>query len=192
MTPTAGHYRFGPGSGRLLIRTTRAGLAAIAGHDLTLEVTRWTAVADVPAGDAGGPAAATITAEADLGSLEVREGYGGAKPLTQADRADIEKTARRILTRGGDATATFRSSSVVPAAGGGGVIEGTFTLHGKTQPVRFQVTAPSPGQYGGTGTVLQSAFGIKPYSAFFGALKLADEVGVEFTVDLGRVAPEST
>ena len=188
MTVTAGHYRFGPDSGRLLIRTSRVGLAALAGHDLTLEVIRWSALANVPAEDAGGLAAATITAEADLGSLAVREGYGGAKPLTQSDRTDIEKTASRILTRGG-AAATFTSSKVVPA-GDGGTIEGTLTLHGRSQPIRFQVTAPEPGRYRGTGTALQSAFGIKPYTAFFGALKLADEVSVEFDVDVERASHE--
>jgi hypothetical protein len=34
--------------------------------------------------------------------------------------------------------------------------------------------------------VPQSAFGIKPYSGFFGALKLRDEVTVEFDVDLSK------
>jgi hypothetical protein len=34
--------------------------------------------------------------------------------------------------------------------------------------------------------VLQSAFGIKPYTGFFGALKLKDEVVVEFEADLSK------
>jgi hypothetical protein len=37
--------------------------------------------------------------------------------------------------------------------------------------------------------VVQSAFGIKPYTGFFGALKLRDEVGVEFEVDLSKAEP---
>lgn len=188
VTVTAGHFRFGPDSGRLTIKTTRAGMAALAGHDLTLEVTRWSARADVPAEDAGGLAAATVTAEADLGSLAAREGTGGARPLTTADRDDIEKTARKILTGGGQATVTFTSSRIIPS-GAGGAIEGTLKLNGRTQPIRLQVTEPAPGRYRGAGTVLQSAFGIKPYTAFFGALKLRDEVGVEFEVDLSRAAP---
>ena len=68
----------------------------------------------------------------------------------------------------------------------GGAIEGTLTLSGKSQPVRLQVTEPAPGRYRGSGTVLQSAFGIKPYTGFFGALKLRDEVVVEFEVDLSK------
>ena len=35
------------------------------------------------------------------------------------------------------------------------------------------------GRYRGTGTVVQSAYGIKPYTAFFGALKVRDTVDVE-------------
>ncbi len=43
---------------------------------------------------------------------------------------------------------------------------------------------PAPGRYRGTAPIVQSAFGIKPYSGFFGALKLRDEVAAEFEVDL--------
>ena len=45
-------------------------------------------------------------------------------------------------------------------------------------------TEPAPGRYRGTARVVQSAFGIKPYVGFFGALKLNDEVTVEFEVTL--------
>jgi len=33
---------------------------------------------------------------------------------------------------------------------------------------------------------VQTAYGIKPYVGFFGALKLKDEVAVEFDVDLTK------
>jgi hypothetical protein len=36
--------------------------------------------------------------------------------------------------------------------------------------------------------VTQTAFGIKPYSGVFGALKLKDEVIVEFEADLTKAA----
>ena len=44
----------------------------------------------------------------DLGSLEVREGTGGAMPLTDRDRREIKKQMGRIL---GSGTATFASCS---------------------------------------------------------------------------------
>jgi polyisoprenoid-binding protein YceI len=181
---TAGSFQLGPDAGRVVIKTTRAGLAAKAGHDLTIEVTRWSAQVEVPAEDDGGLAAATVRADLDLGSLEVREGTGGAMPLTDRDRREIKKQMTSIL---GSASATFASSRVIPSGAAGGAVEGTVTLNGKTQPARLQVTAPGDGQYRGSATVAQTGFGIKPYSGFFGALKLKDEVTLEFQVTL----PES-
>jgi len=178
-----GNFRLGPDAGRVVIKTGRAGLAAKAGHDLTIEVTRWSARLEVPAEEDGGLTAATVSAELDLGSLEVREGKGGAKPLTDGDRVQIEKQMEGIL---GGATASFASSRIIPSGASGGAIEGTVTLNGKTQPARLQVTTPGPDQYRGAATMAQTAFGIKPYTGFFGALKLRDEVGVEFEVDLAK------
>ena len=185
MADLSGTYRLGPAAGRVLVKTSRAGLAAKVGHDLELEVTRWSADITVPDADHGGLAAATISAELDLGSLVVRTGSGGARPLTDSDRRDIESTMRKVLPAGGSATATFRSARIIPSAAGG-AIEGTLTLNGRSQPARLQVTNPAPGRYRGAVPVVQSAFGIKPYTGFFGALKLRDEVAAEFELDLNR------
>ena len=200
MAASTGTYRLGPDAGRVVIKTTRAGLAARVGHDLSIDVTRWSADVTVPGGTAlaetGADAlsAATVTAELDLGSLAVREGTGGARPLSDSDRRDIESTMRKILSGGGGggggggpAAAAFRSTRVIPSSVGG-AIEGTLTLNGRSQPVRLQLTSPAPGRYRGTVTIVQSAFGIRPYTGFFGALKLRDEVVAEFEVDLSRAA----
>jgi polyisoprenoid-binding protein YceI len=173
-----GNFRLGPDNGRVVLRTGRQGIAAKAGHDLTIEITRWSARVDVPGDDI---TAVTVSAELDLGSLEVREGTGGAKPLTDRDRAEIRKTMGGII---GTGTASFTSSKVVRSGASGGAVEGTFTLGGQSEPVRLQVSEPAPGRYRGSGTVVQSALGIKPYVGFFGALKLKDEVGVEFEVTI--------
>jgi polyisoprenoid-binding protein YceI len=177
-----GTYELGPGDGRVLVKTGREGLAARAGHDLTIEVTRWSARVTVPEAEAGGLAAAALTAELDLGSLAVREGRGGAKPLTDKDRRDIQAQARKIL--GDPAQATFTSTGILPEAGpaANGAIEGTLALHGTSRPVRLQVTRAGSGQFRGSVTVRQTDFGITPYSGFFGTLKLKDEVAVEFDV----------
>jgi polyisoprenoid-binding protein YceI len=183
VTANTGSFRLGPDTGRVVIKTSRAGLAAKAGHDLTIEFTRWSAQVEVPDEDAGGVTAAKVTADLDLGSLEVREGTGGAKPLNDGDRRDIKKTMSGIL---GDGSASFTSSRAVRFGASGGAVEGSLTFNGQTQPVRLQVNSPGEGRYRGSVTVPQSAFGIKPYSGFFGALKLKDEVVVEFEVDLAK------
>jgi hypothetical protein len=183
-----GTFLLGPDSGRVLIKTGRAGLAARAGHDLTIEITRWSARVTIPSDGGAGVASAEITAELDLGSLAVREGTGGAKPLSDRDRGEIVKTAGKIL---GTGPARFASTRVVPAeAGSGGAVEGTLTLNGRSQPVRLQVVNPADDRYRGTATVKQTDFGITPYSGFFGALKLRDEIGVEFEADLDRAGRE--
>jgi polyisoprenoid-binding protein YceI len=177
-----GTFQLGPEAGRVLIKTGRSGLAARAGHDLTIEITRWSARVEAP----GGAASAQITAELDLGSLAVREGTGGAKPLSDKDRRDILNTAGKIL---GGGTARFTSTRIIPAASGG-AIEGTLTLNGTTRPARLQLVSRGPGQYRGTATVRQTDHGITPYTGFFGALKLKDEVTVEVEADLTRAARE--
>jgi len=174
-----GSFTLGPAAGRVLLNTSRTGLASRAGHDLTLEVTRWSARVEMPDDDAG---AATVTAELDLGSIEVREGRGGAMPLADRDRREIARTMAKLL---GTGTATFTSSRVVRAGAGGGAIDGTLTLNGRSAPARLQVTEPAPGRYRASAAVQQTAFGIKPYTGFFGALKVADEVTLDVEVDLG-------
>ena len=41
MVVPSGHYRLVPDNGRIVLRTSRDGLAATAGHDLTIEAPRW-------------------------------------------------------------------------------------------------------------------------------------------------------
>lgn len=175
-----GTHALGPEAGRLLVRTGRTGLGSRAGHDLTIEVTRWSGTATV---DAAEPGNSSVNLDAEVGSFEVREGTGGVKPLTDADRREIVAIVReKVLRADRHPTVTFRSTSVAgnPQAF---TVEGDLTVAGVTRPVTVR------GRLDGTratgeATVVQSHHGIKPYSAFLGALRVADEVGVEFDVDL--------
>ena len=175
-----GSYRVGPQSGRLLVKTARTGLGAKAGHDLTIEVTRWRGNVIV---HAASPASSSVTVEADVNSFEVREGTGGVKPLTDADRADIRDTLRgKILNSARHPVITFVSSQVSGTAESFR-IDGDLTIAGVTQPVTVQGQLAA-GRAEGSALVVQSRWGIRPYSAFLGALKLRDEVEVQFDIDL--------
>jgi len=175
----AGGYRLGPESGRLLVNTTRTGLGAKAGHDLTIEVTRWHGRATADPAD---PANSSVTVEVDVDSFEVRQGTGGVKPLTDADRAEIKKTLGEVLHTAQDPTITFRSTRVDGSAGSF-TLDGELTIMGVTGPVTVQGRV-TDGRVVGGATVVQSRWGIRAYSAFFGALKLRDEVKVDFDVAL--------
>ena len=175
----AGAYRLGPESGRLLVNTTRTGLGAKAGHDLTIEVTRWHGRATV---DAATPANSSVAVEVEVDSFEVREGTGGVKPLTDADRAEIKKTLGEVLHTAQHPTITFRSERVEGSAGSF-TVHGELTVVGITRPVMVQGRV-TDGRVVGGATVVQSRWGIRPYSAFFGALKLSDEVKIDFHIAL--------
>jgi polyisoprenoid-binding protein YceI len=179
MVVPSGHYRLGPDNGRIVIRTSRDGLAATAGHDLTIDAPRWSG--DLVMKDDGTPV--SLEVHIDVGALTVSEGTGGLKPLTDRDRREIGVTMRRLLETGQYPEAVFTATRFEPS-GEGGVIEGDFTLHGTSRPLRLEVTQTGPGKYRATGTVVQSSYGIKPYSGFFGTLKVRDAVAVEAEVEL--------
>ena len=160
---------YGPDNASLKIRTGRTGGAAKAGHDLVIEVGSWQATLDLEAQPA-------LTLTADSRSLRVLEGTGGIKSLSEGDKADIKKTIDKEVLKGGDIE--FRSSEVSEAPGGLSV-RGELSLGGKQAPVTFDLATGEDGRVSGRATVTQSAFGIKPYSALFGALKVADDVTVE-------------
>jgi polyisoprenoid-binding protein YceI len=175
----AGAYRLGPESGRLLVNTTRTGLGAKAGHDLTIEVTRWHGHATV---DTVVPANSSVTIQVDVGSFQVRQGTGGVKPLTGTDRAEIHKTLKQILHTAQHPTITFRSSRFDGSAASF-ACDGELTIMGVTHLVALQGRVTDGRVVGGV-SVVQSRWGIRPYSAFFGALRLRDEVKVDFDVAL--------
>ncbi|MGQ0631345.1 MAG: YceI family protein [Sporichthyaceae bacterium] len=166
------------------MRTTREGVAAKVGHDLLIEFPRWSGQLSLTAED---PTGAELTAEVDLGSFTIVEGTGGASPLDAGDKADITKTAMKLLDVDKNPTAIFTVDRVVPSGdASSGEIEGSLTLHGSSGRLRLDVTDSRDSSWRATGTLLQSAFGIKPYKAFLGALRLSDAIGIEVSIDLGR------
>ena len=177
MTIAAGSHRIGPEGGSLVVKTYREGLAAKAGHDLVIEVTRWEAIVDVAPDGAG----AAIELHADPASLEVREGVGGAKPLTDRDRDEIRANIDdKVL---GGQPIEFRSSAVrMPDRPGQLAVDGELTMAGRTRPVAAQLDVGGDGRVTGTIALTQSAWGIKPYRGLMGALKVRDEV--EIVVDV--------
>jgi polyisoprenoid-binding protein YceI len=175
-----GTYKLGPGSGLLQLKTTRTGVGARAGHDLTIDVTRW--LADVTV-DAADPSASSVSVDVDAGSFEVRTGSGGIKPLTDADRAQIKTTIQqKVLHTDRHPEISFRSRRVegTPESF---TVEGDLTITGVTQPITVHGRLAG-GRVEGSATIVQTRWGIRPYTGFFGALKLSDEVRLEFGADL--------
>lgn len=180
MALTGGSHELGPSAGRLLIRTGRSGLGRRAGHDLTLEATRWSGELTADPAD---PARSSVTVTVDPGSLQVAEATGGVMPLTDTDRAEIVKNVRgKVLHTDAHPSITFRSTAVegTPESF---TVTGDLTIIGVTRPVTIRGRLAGDRLTGAT-TVVQSQWGIKPYSALFGQLRVADEVRVEFDLDV--------
>jgi len=164
-----GIHRLGPDNATLSVHTKRGGAAAKAGHDLELQVTSWQATLDLDAGSA------ELTADAT--SLRVRKGSGGMQALGDEDKANIHQTIDdEVLAR---QNVTFRSTRMERAEDGSRLsIEGDLTLAGTTQPIAFDVAVDDDGTLRASAVVTQTRWGMKPYSALFGALKVLDDVEV--------------
>jgi YceI-like domain len=156
--------KLGPDNATLTVRTGKGGAAAKAGHDLVLEVTRWNATLDDDA--------AELTADAR--SLRVRSGSGGISPLGDAEKAGIAQTIDEEVLKG--SAIAFRSTSV-SRQGGSVDITGELELAGRRRPLTFTLRERDGG-LAGSARIKQTDWGMKPYSALFGTLKVADEVEV--------------
>jgi polyisoprenoid-binding protein YceI len=144
----------------------REGLLTSVGHDLTLQVTALSL--EVRDDDA-------ITADFDAGSLRVT-----TEAVSASDRKKIERNAEETLETRKYPKIEFRSVSVV-RNGDRARIEGDLTLHGVTNPI--SVEARDDGKRWNAKIVLdQRKFGIKPFSAMLGALKVKPEVEVDISV----------
>lgn len=161
----------------LRVKTERQGAAAKVGHDLVIEVTAWSATLEV--GEDSEPI--SLELDADAGSLRVREGTGGVQALGDDDRSDIERTIEHEVLM--SKAIEFRSTAIEAADDGRLIVAGDLQMAGGNHSVEFELTLAPDGGIAGAAVVKQSDWGIKPYSALFGALKVKDEVEIEFSTD---------
>jgi polyisoprenoid-binding protein YceI len=171
---TSGTHALGPDDGSIELRTYRDGVAQKVGHDLIFDVTGWQATVEVS--EAG---LESVELTVDTHSLRVREGLGGVKPLSDKDKDDILKNIDEKVLLG--QPVTFHSDGVEST--GGLTVRGKLTIVGVDRPSMVELVLDESGHVTGKISVLQSEWGIKPYKALMGALKVRDEV--EIVLDVG-------
>jgi polyisoprenoid-binding protein YceI len=154
--------------------TSREGVAARVGHDLTIEMTKWWGRVRV----GPDPAADELTVTVDMGSMHIVEGTGGLAALSDGERREILRNAQKILSVDRYPEATFVADTVT-----GDAVHGTLSLLGRSRPLRLAYRNDGE-RHRVRGTIRQSDYGIKPFRAFFGALKLADAVRIEAELNL--------
>lgn len=182
MTIKSGSHSIGPENGTLTISTYVGGMGSKAGHDLVLEATRWSGTVNI---DADNPSATKIEVTVDPQSLEIIQATGGVKALSDKDRVEIGHNRDKTLQAQKHSQITFRSTAVKgspPKI----ALDGELTILGNARPVSLDVEvsdAAGETRFTGATTLVQTEFGIKPYSKL-GVLKVKDPVDLRIELAL--------
>ena len=185
MALKAGTYNLNANSGKLCVYTFKEGFLSAIAHDLLIDVTNFTIKLNIP--DTG-VQSASVEAEILANSLKVvcamKDGQQNYDALKEKDKADIEEaTFKDVLHPSKYPTTNFRSSNIQEKDGTYHV-KGELTLHGVTRPVEFDAKTTTGKDLKGRVTIAQKNFGIKPYKALLGTLKVKNEVDIAFDLSL--------
>ena len=153
------------------------GLLSKVGHDLKNRVTRFSITVD--------PEQQQIEAELDATSLRVectlKDGVESTTELTDNDKAEIERQIiQDVLHANAHPVIKFRSTQLVETQEGL-QIKGDLTINNTTSPVATTARR-NANHYECDLTIHQPAYGIKPFSALLGALKVKPDVLVRLIV----------
>ncbi len=175
--------RLGPAEGTISVHTGVAGGAARVGHSLVIVVGDWEAAVRFAGSQ---PTQAALTA--DVESMIVESGSGGLRPLSESDKGMIHNNAMRSLKAKSHPQIKFESTSL-EHGNGSAAVAGTLFVAGRTGEVTAQLQVEDRGDdwhLTCSVPIVQSAYGIKPYSLMFGQLRVADEVTVRLALTVGK------
>jgi len=164
---------FDASTAECLVLTYKEGLLAAIAHDLEIRVERF----DVDIDEA--PLA--VRARFDATSLRVvgalRDGAPHPDAISPSDRHQIERNIVDDVLHAREHASIVFVSSAVAAEGEGFRVTGDLTLHGKTRPLTL-VARPEGDRMIASVRLHQPDFGIRPYSAMLGTLKIKPDVTV--------------
>ena len=178
----AADYVVDTGRSEFVVRLFKGGIGAAVAHNHAIRATEYKGEASF---DPENPTAARIRVEVRADSLvadepDVRRKYGLTKPISDRDRRKIQATmlSAEQMDVNRYPTIEFRSTRIEKQSEGRYIVTGDLSIHGVTQPVTFPATVEKEDDgVRGRATIRfkQSDFGIKPYSAMFGAVRNRDE-----------------
>ncbi len=117
-------------------------------------------------------------------------GLGGSSiSASDAQKATHNMRSNEVLDVGRHPQATCSLTSIVPMAGqkpgeaGPYRCTGRFLLHGVTQNIAFNATLQPGSQQGtlalrGQFSIMQTSYGIRPYSALGGLIRISDQLDI--------------
>jgi polyisoprenoid-binding protein YceI len=175
-TAAASARQHGIDSGKsvMTVRVYKAGVFSALGHEHEIAAPITGGVVD--------SVAHHVELHIKAGSLRVHD-----PNASERDRDEIQKTmlGSDVLDVEHYTEIVFRSTAIEPAGSDFWKVRGDLTLHGQTRPMTVDVRENS-GHYVGASRFKQTEFGVKPVKAAGGAIKVKDEVRVEFDIQLAR------
>lgn len=165
---------FDQNSAECFVFTFKEGLLSPIAHDLRIKITRFSIQVDEAAG--------SLSATFDTASLRVdtpmKDGQENPSALSDGDKEKIAGQIRDdVLHSSKHPEARFQSRSLQKQADGSYIIEGDLTLHGTTKPISGR-TSVVGGKQQLDLALNQPDFGITPYKAMMGTLKIAPELKI--------------
>jgi YceI-like protein len=157
----------------LRIRVYKSGFFSAFAHDHEIE-------APIAQGRVELPASPSVTLLVDARKLRVLD-----PELEAGKRAEVQKTmdGPQVLDSSRFPEISFRSTAIEKMSADHWTVRGNLTLHGRTGPVVVGA-ALRDGHYRGSATLKQRDFGITPVQIAGGAVKVKDEVRIEFDIVL--------
>jgi len=159
-----------PQKSSITVRVFKAGVFSAFGHEHEIS-------APIQQGSfTENPASVEITVDARR--MRVMD-----KGISEKDRADIQQTmlGPKVLDSEKFPTIRFRSTRVELLGEGKWSLLGDLTIHGETRPVKVRVEGAN-GRYHGTAELKQKDFGITPVTVGGGAVKVKNELRIEFDI----------
>ena len=169
--------RYDASSAECLVFSYKDGLLSKVAHDLKIQVERFQVTVD--------EATQAIDATFEVKSMRVvcsrKDGRDDSSALGGFEKKQIYKNITEdVIDARKYPEVRFVSTSVVQE-GDRATIEGTLTLSGRSKALRM-VANKQGGKWVAEVRLQQPDYGIKPYSAMMGALKVQPQVDVRITL----------
>jgi polyisoprenoid-binding protein YceI len=166
---------------KLLLWTYKEGLLSRVAHDLQFAATAWEGTLERD----GERVLVSVTVPVSGLRLEGKVKGGAVTPMKPKDQREIESNLRgsKVLDAARAATITYRGEGSV--SGGLVQLQGELTLKGQTRPLALVARVREEGDVlaaDGEVSFRQSDFGVRPFSAMLGALKVQDSIRISWSL----------
>ncbi len=184
MSLKAGTYSLNGNSGKMSVYTYKEGLLSKLAHDLLIDVKNFKVNLNVPeAGLTSGSLEVELQADSVKVDCAMKNGERQPDTLKEKDIADIEKDmAKKVLHPDKYPTVNFCSKEIKEKEAGYHV-NGELILHGVTKTIDFDIDT-NGDNLKGRFSILQKDYGIKPFKALMGTLKIKNEISFAFDLSL--------